>query len=71
MHPAPAPLARISHVVFFLLVIAALATGQENSVRPLIVQPLDETQLTTLKGNTHPLARAQFDHGGAPSDLPM
>jgi hypothetical protein len=38
---------------------------------PLITQAVDESQLTTLKGNTHPLARPQFDLGTAPSDLPM
>src|SRR5207249_2888174 len=54
-----------------LLILAALASAQENNVRPLIVQAVDDSQLTTLKGNTHPLARAQFDRGAAPPDLPM
>jgi hypothetical protein len=39
--------------------------------RPLITQPVDETQLTLLKGNTHPLARPEFDLGTAPATLPM
>ncbi len=39
--------------------------------RPLITEAVDETQLTTLKGNTHPLARPQFDLGTAPASLPM
>ena len=38
---------------------------------PLIRQAVDETQLTTLKGNTHPLARPQFDLGTAPATLSM
>ena len=71
MHPAPVALARISHVVLLLLILAAFASAQENNVRPLIVQAVDDSQLTTLKGNTHPLARAQFDRGVAPPDLPM
>src|SRR2546422_6041554 len=71
MHPAPVPLARISHVVLLLLILAALVSAQESNVRPLIVQAVDASQLTTLKGNTHPLARAQFDRGAAPPDLPM
>src|SRR5215470_1553114 len=70
MHRAPAPLAR-GFVVLCLLVITALATAQQNNIEPRIVQPLDETQLTTLKGNTHRLARQQFDRGPAPPDLPM
>ncbi|MGA9509284.1 MAG: protease pro-enzyme activation domain-containing protein [Candidatus Sulfotelmatobacter sp.] len=40
-------------------------------VQPLITQPVDETQLTVLKGNTHPLARPAFDLGTAPATLPM
>src|SRR5438128_6121327 len=71
MHPAPVPFARISHVVLLLLILAALASAQKSNVPPLIVQAVDDSQLTTLKGNTHPLARAQFDRGAAPPDLPM
>jgi len=40
-------------------------------VRPLITQPLNESQLVTLKGNTHPMARPQFDLGAAPPSLPL
>src|SRR5579864_52493 len=39
--------------------------------RPLITQTVDESQITVLKGNTHPLARAEFDLGTAPATLPM
>ena len=39
--------------------------------RPPIRQAVDETHLTTLKGNTHPLARPQFDLGTAPATLSM
>ncbi len=39
--------------------------------RPLITQPVDETQMTVLKGNTHRLARPEFDLGTAPATLPM
>lgn len=39
--------------------------------RPLITQPVDEAQLTVLKGNTHRLARPEFDLGTAPATLPM
>jgi|HubBroStandDraft_3_1064219.scaffolds.fasta_scaffold07338_1 hypothetical protein len=39
--------------------------------RPLITQPVDDSQLTVLKGNTHPLARPLYDMGKAPADLPM
>ncbi|MFZ1007028.1 MAG: protease pro-enzyme activation domain-containing protein, partial [Candidatus Sulfotelmatobacter sp.] len=39
--------------------------------QPLITQAVSEAQLTVLKGNTHPLARPQFDLGTAPATLPM
>jgi hypothetical protein len=38
---------------------------------PLITQAVNEAQLTVLKGNTHPLARPEFDLGTAPATLPM
>jgi len=38
--------------------------------RPLITQPVDDSQRTVLKGNTHPLARPLYDMGKAPADLP-
>jgi subtilase family serine protease len=47
------------------------ATAQQVAPQPLITQPINEAQVTTLKGNTHPLARPQFDIGGAPPNLPM
>ena len=38
---------------------------------PLISRPVDETRMIQLQGNTHPLARPEFDRGAAPADLPM
>ncbi|HUD67028.1 MAG TPA: protease pro-enzyme activation domain-containing protein [Candidatus Sulfotelmatobacter sp.] len=62
--------------IFFATVLCSAMQGQEAAqpaaVRsPLITQPLDESRLTTLKGNTHPLARPVFDLGTAPASLPM
>jgi len=39
--------------------------------RPLITETIDESRLTPLKGNTHRLARPEFDLGTAPATLPM
>ncbi len=36
-----------------------------------ITEPVDETRLSTLSHNVHPLARAEFDQGVAPPGLPM
>jgi Pro-kumamolisin, activation domain/Bacterial Ig-like domain (group 3) len=46
---------------------------QEGLLDPasLITRAIDETQLTVLRGNTHPLARPEFDLGTAPATLPM
>jgi hypothetical protein len=42
-----------------------------STTLPLITQPVDETQVTILHGNTHRLARPEFDLGTAPASLPM
>lgn len=34
-------------------------------------KPIDETQVVTLRGNVHPLARAEFDEGAVDPDLPL
>lgn len=41
------------------------------ATRPLITQPVDESNLSTLNGNTYPLVRPEFDLGTAPATLPM
>lgn len=59
-------------VIFALILFASIhAQAQSNQARPLITQAVDESKLTVLEGNTHPLARAEFDRGEAPADLPM
>lgn len=47
------------------------ALAQITPVRPRVTDRVNTSQLTALTGNTHPLARAQFDRGAAPADLPM
>src|SRR5271165_258787 len=79
-HAAPLRGRASSFLLFVLLVcfralnlaaFAQEASALPSAVAPQIVQPLDESRLTVLKGNTHRLARAQFDRGLAPADLPM
>jgi len=55
----------------FCLLASVASFAQAPSARVRITQPVDDTKLTVLHGNTHPLARAQFDRGAAPSNLPM
>jgi hypothetical protein len=47
------------------------ASAQGTAVPPRVTDRVDVTRLATLSGNTHPLARAQYDQGAAPADLPM
>jgi subtilase family serine protease len=74
---------RLSSLSFFAIALATVfpsaLLAQQSSIaqyapvapRPLITLPVDEARLTLLKGNTHPLAKAQFDLGTAPAMLPM
>jgi pro-kumamolisin-like protein/Big-like domain-containing protein len=59
----------------FLIIASCLgipewaARGQSRA-RPLITRPVDESSVTMLKGNVHPLARPQLDRGPVPVSLP-
>jgi Pro-kumamolisin, activation domain/Bacterial Ig-like domain (group 3) len=53
------------------LLAAIFTAAQTNVIPSRITQAIDVTHLTTLHGNTHPLAQPQFDRGAAPSSLPM
>ena len=53
------------------LVAPLAASAQSNAVIPRVTDRVDTSRLATLIGNTHPLARAQYDQGTAPPDLPM
>jgi hypothetical protein len=77
-------LSRLASKCFFLSLIGAVVgccpcfaqnpdatVNPEPASQPLITRPVDEHQLTVLKGNTHPLARPQFDLGTAAATLPM
>jgi len=52
-------------------VSSAPAFAQASAGQARIRNAVDESQLTKLPGNVHPLARAEFDRGVAPPDLPM
>jgi hypothetical protein len=65
---------RLLRSICFLLLFSffkVLGNAQQMAPQPLITQPVIESQVTTLTGNTHPLAQPQFDVGAAPPDLPM
>jgi hypothetical protein len=54
-----------------LFLLPSLTAGQTVPKRSLITQSIDESNMILLKGNTYPLARAEFDRGAAPLSLPM
>ncbi|MGD0891124.1 MAG: Ig-like domain repeat protein [Terracidiphilus sp.] len=51
-------------------VIAYAQGAQGDSPAARITQPIDESELVSLKGNIHPLAQARFDQGAAPESEP-
>jgi len=72
LHPVDGRVTRrILPTTIVVLVLTFVAVAEDLYVPPRILQPVDETQLTALKGNTHRLAQPQFDRGIAPPDLPM
>ena len=54
-----------------VIFISQRSAGQSVGTPSLITQPIDEGKLVVLTGNTHPLARAKYDQGLAPSGLAM
>src|SRR3984957_11556744 len=59
-------------IVLALILLCAVEAGAQSAQVPArITPPLDETSLVTLHGNTHPLARAEFDQGAAGPSLTM
>jgi hypothetical protein len=60
-----------SCAIVLVLTAMPLLAQDVRPVPPRITQDIDETALFTLRGNTHPLARAEYDQGVAPQDLPM
>ena len=58
----------VSALVFF----SSLTTwAQTANVPGRITQPVDMENLVALRGNTHPLARPEYDRGTAPDSLSM
>ncbi len=54
-----------------LVVSLIVPTWAQRPTPSLITQSVDDAKLTTLRGNTYPLAQKRFDQGVAPASLPM
>ena len=67
------PRVRVAAVIAMAAFVQTTVAQEAQMVapRPLITQAVDDTQLARLTGNTHPLARPEFDLGTAPATLPM
>ena len=56
------------------ILLSSLTTWAQTANVPVparVTQPVDEENLVTLRGNTHPLARSEFDQGAAPDSQPL
>ncbi len=66
-------LRRILPIVCSLLACLATTTflAAQQSAPTLVTQVVDNSVRTVLPGNVHPLARAEFEQGEAPPDMPL
>jgi subtilase family serine protease len=51
--------------------LPAGASAQTSNVQSRITEQVNDSELTVLRGNVHPLARSAFDRGPAPASLAM
>ena len=69
------PKSSLRRVVLLLFSILTFPLGraaaQTTNILARVTQAVDERNLVVMKGNVHPLARPEFDHGAAPLDLRM
>jgi len=65
------PLRAISLSVLASALLIASSTAQQSAATVRIANPIDETQLVTLKGNTHPSATAMNDRGPVSPNLAL
>src|SRR5229473_2700115 len=67
----PSLILRILLLLFVLAASSRQALAQTASLAGRITQAIDETNLVTLRGNVHPLARAEFDQGPLSEAQPL
>lgn len=64
--------ARAAALIPILFLWGSLGLAEQSiQVQPRITGPIDPARRITLVGNTHPLARPQFDRGAAPDQQPL
>jgi hypothetical protein len=60
-----------STVVTFLLVSGCCAAALAQAPANRVTTRIDETRVTTLLGNVHPMARGEFDRGVVSAEMPL
>jgi subtilase family serine protease len=65
------PLRKLFLILAGTLLCYSASIAQDSAPAVRIVDRIDENNLVTLAGNTHPMARAQFDRGRVSPDLPL
>jgi hypothetical protein len=58
-------------LVAFVFSSSLTTSAQTAKAAARVTQPVDAKNLVTLQGNTHPLARPEYEQGAAPDSLPM
>ncbi len=76
MRPSPSSVLRLAVSLCFLFLFFSSISVQAQrdalaAPTPRVTQAVDDANLTTLRGNTHPLALARFDRGAAPASMPL
>ena len=71
MKPSSLSQLRLALLCCCLIVVPVAAWPQTPAAQSQIAGRIDENALVTLRGNTHPLAQAQYDRGAAPPGLTM
>jgi len=58
-------------VFFYLLLSGCFASSRAQTVVSRITGQIDENRVTTLLGNVHPMARAEFDQGAVSAETSL
>lgn len=63
---------RFSTLLLSLVFVLSTRTAIFAQLRPSRISgPIRESRRTLMRGNMHPMARPEFDHGAAPDNLPL
>jgi subtilase family serine protease len=57
--------------LMILACISARVSFAQTPVKDRVLQAVDDSQVTVMKGNVHPLARAQYQQGKVDPSMPM